>query len=58
MRRACKHLIIAIDGAELFVIGGKHAAANVHTSAVAWEDMFDCRSNPKHLRPDFWGSHL
>lgn len=52
----CKHLIIAIDVAELFVIGGKHTAASVHTSAAAWEDIFDCRSSPNHLRPDFRGS--
>lgn len=51
MRRAGKHLITAIDGAELFVIGGKHAVASVHTPAAAWEDVFDCRSSPNHLRP-------
>lgn len=57
MRRACKHLIIAIDGAELFVIGGKHAAASVHTPAAAWEDVFDCRSRPEPSEaPDFRGS--
>lgn len=57
MRRACKHLIIAIDGAEVFVIGGKHTAATLHTPASAWEDVFDGRSSPNHLRPDFRGSH-
>lgn len=51
MRRACKHLIIVVNGAELFVIGGKHAVASVHTPAAAWEDVFDCRSSPNHLWP-------
>lgn len=55
--RACKYLIITIDGADLFVIGGSCTASTVQTSAAMWEDIFDCRSNPNTPKPDFRGAH-
>lgn len=45
-----------MHGADLSVIGGSCTAATVLTSAAAWEDVFDCRSNSHPLKAAFRGS--
>lgn len=52
----CKYLIIKMHGADLSVIGGSCTAATMLTSAAAWEDEFDCRSNSHPLKAAFRGS--